>query len=95
MTLIRPNLSERLGFYRLLILSFYIAGGLGSVASLQQNYRLLAQYYLRIARGSSDPDLADRFRAIAADYFELAEQVGGSEPVVQQQQQAQPDEGAT
>ena len=64
------------------------------MASLQQNYRLLAQYCLRIAKGSFDPDMADRFRAIAADYFDLAEQVGGSEPVVQQQQQAQPDEGA-
>jgi hypothetical protein len=60
----------------------------------QQNYRLLAQYYLGIARSSPDPDVADRFRAIAADYFDLAEQVGGSEPAVQQQQQAQPDEGA-
>jgi hypothetical protein len=60
----------------------------------QQNYRLLAQYWLRIAKGSPDPDIADRFRAIAADYFDLAEQLGGSEPVVQQQQQAQPDEGA-
>jgi hypothetical protein len=41
-----------------------------------------------------DPEIADRFRAIAADYFDLAEQLGGSEPVVQQQPQAQPDEGA-
>jgi hypothetical protein len=40
---------------------------------LHQNYRLLAQYWLRIAKGSSDPDLADQFRAIAADYFDLAE----------------------
>jgi hypothetical protein len=55
---------------------------------------LLAQYWLRLAKGSSDPDIADRFRAIAADYFDLAEQLGGSEPVVQQQQQAQTDEGA-
>jgi hypothetical protein len=47
-----------------------------------------------LAKGSPDPDIADRFRAIAADYFDLAEQLGGSEPVVQQQQQAQPDEGA-
>jgi hypothetical protein len=61
----------------------------------QQDYRLLAQYYLRIAKGSFDPDMANRFRAIAADYFDLAEQWAGSEPVVQQQQQAQPDEGAT
>jgi hypothetical protein len=36
--------------------------------------------------------MADRFRAIAADYFDLAEQLGGSEPVVQQQQQVQPKE---
>jgi hypothetical protein len=62
--------------------------------SLQHIHRLLAQYWLRLAKGSSDPDIADRFRAIAADYFDLAEQLGGSEPVVQQQQQAQPDEGA-
>ena len=45
----------------------------------QQNYRLLAQYYLGLAKGSTDPDIADRLRAIAADYFDLAEAVGGND----------------
>ena len=61
----------------------------------QQDYRRRAQQYLKIARTCLDQDIADAFRALAADYFDLALQLGGSEPVVQQQQQAQPDEGDT
>jgi hypothetical protein len=62
--------------------------------SSKQSYRLLAQYYLGLARGSIDPDVADRYRKIAADYFDLAEQFGERAPDVQQQQQVQPDKGA-
>lgn len=64
--------------------------------SSKQNYRLLAQYYLGLAKGSTDPDVANQLRLIAADYFDLAEAVGGkASHLVQQQQQVQPDEGAT
>ena len=74
-------------------MSFYIAGD--RFVSSKQNYRLLAQYYLGLAKGSTDPDIADRLRAIAADYFDLAEAVGGNASrVAQQQQQIQPDEDA-
>ena len=60
----------------------------------QGDYRLLARYYLTLAKACSEPSNADRYRAIAADYFDRAGQVGGSPPVAQQQQQIQPPEGA-
>jgi hypothetical protein len=56
----------------------------------QQNYRLLALYYLGIAKVCTDPELADRYRGIAADYFDRAAQTGQ----VFQQQQVQRDERA-
>lgn len=63
--------------------------------SSKQSYRLLAQHYLGLAKVSIDPDTADRFRAIAADYFDLAELAGeSSASVIQQEQQVQPDKGA-
>jgi hypothetical protein len=42
-----------------------------------------------MARSCPDPGIADGFRAVAADYFELAERAGA---VGQQQQQIQPTE---
>jgi hypothetical protein len=63
--------------------------------SSKQSYRVLAQYYLGLAKVSIDPDTADRYRTIAADYFDLAELAGeSSASVIQQQQQVQPDKGA-
>ncbi len=54
----------------------------------QGDYRLLAQYFLALAKACTDPSNADRYRVIAADYFDRAGQVGGSP--AQQQQQIQP-----
>ena len=59
-----------------------------------QDYRRRAHQYLKIARTCLDQDIADGFRALAANYFDLADQFGESGPVIQQQQQIQPDEGA-
>lgn len=55
----------------------------------QGDYRLLAQYFLALARSCPEPSEADRYRAIAADYFDRAGEVGGS-PSAAQQQQIQP-----
>ena len=52
----------------------------------QDAYRLLAQYYLGLAKACTEPSEADRYRAIAADYFDRAGQVGEFSPVTQQQQ---------
>jgi hypothetical protein len=60
----------------------------------QGDYRLLAQYYLSLAKASTEPSNADRYRAIAADYFDRAVQDGAAVPVAQQQQQIQPPEDA-
>jgi hypothetical protein len=49
---------------------------------------------LRIAKTCIDPDTADAFRGMAADCFDLADQLGKASAVVQQQQQIQPDEGS-
>ena len=76
-------------------MSFYIANQGSVCVPSQQNCRLLAHYYLGLAKVSTDPDVADQLRAIAADYFDLAEAVGGNASnVAQQQQQIQPDEDA-
>ena len=56
--------------------------------ALAGDYRLLAQYFLALAKACTDPSNADRYRVIAADYFDRAGQVGGSP--AQQQQQIQP-----
>ena len=56
----------------------------------QGDYRLLAQYFLALAKACTEPSNADRYRIIAADYFDRAGQVGGSPPLAQQQQQIQP-----
>ena len=77
------------------MMSFDVAKQGSVCVRSQQNYRLLAQYYLELAKGSTDPDVANQLRAIAADYFDLAEAVGGNAShVAQQQQQIQPDEDA-
>jgi hypothetical protein len=47
----------------------------------QGDYRLLAQYFLGLAKACTEPSNADRYRAIAADYFDRAGQVGESSPV--------------
>jgi hypothetical protein len=60
----------------------------------EQDYRRRAHRYLQIAKNCPDPDIADGFRAIAADYFELAGKLGRTGPITQQQQQVQPDDGA-
>jgi hypothetical protein len=39
---------------------------------------------------ADDSESANAFRALAANYFELAEQGGMPHPGIQQQQQAQP-----
>jgi hypothetical protein len=57
--------------------------------AFNEDCRRRAQLYLGLAKACSDPDMADRLRAIAADYFDLAG--NGSAPAVQQQQQIQPD----
>ncbi len=44
----------------------------------QGDYRLLAQYFLALAKACTEPSNADRYRIIAADYFDRAGQVGGS-----------------
>ena len=62
--------------------------GEGSVPS-EQDYRRRAHHYLQIAKNCPDPDIADGFRVIAADYFDLADQLGRTGPVMQQQQQIQ------
>jgi hypothetical protein len=56
----------------------------------QGDYRLLAQYYLTLAKACTEPSNADRYRAITADYFDRAVQGGTEVPVAQQQQQIQP-----
>ena len=55
--------------------------------STAEHYRRLAETAFRLAR-SSDPDVADSLRALAARYLDKAVDV--SRPVVQQQQQIQP-----
>ena len=37
----------------------------------QGDYRLLAQYFLALAKACTEPSNADRYRVIAADYFDL------------------------
>ena len=64
-------------------------GGMATLPS-QGDYRLLAQYFLALARSCPEPSEADRYRAIAADYFDGAGQVGGSPSGAQQQRQIQP-----
>lgn len=61
----------------------------GASVPSQDAYRLLAQYYLGLAKACTEPSAADRYRVIAADYFDRAGQGGESSPVTQQQQ-AQP-----
>jgi hypothetical protein len=51
-----------------------------------------AELYLNLAKACTDLDMADRLRAAAADFFDIAGQLGGSTSAVQQQQQDQPDE---
>jgi hypothetical protein len=58
----------------------------------QGDYRLLAQYFLVLARSCTEPSEADRYRAIAADYFDRAGQVAGSPSAAQQQQIQRPKE---
>jgi hypothetical protein len=58
----------------------------------QGDYRLLAQYFLGLAKACTEPSNADRYQAIAADYFDRAGQVGESSPVAQQQQIQRPKE---
>ena len=58
----------------------------------QDAYRLLARYYLGLAKTCTEASRADQYRTIAADYFDRAGQVGESSPVAQQQQIQRPKE---
>jgi|RhiMetStandDraft_4_1073278.scaffolds.fasta_scaffold1598899_1 hypothetical protein len=51
-----------------------------------------AERCLRLARAVTANDVADRLRALAADYLERATKLEGARPVTQQQQQIQPKE---
>jgi hypothetical protein len=52
-------------------------------------YRRRARHILQMAQTCQDPQIADRLRVIAADYFDAGQ--GGGQAF---QQQAQPDKGA-
>ena len=60
----------------------------GVLVPSQNAYRVLARYYLGLAK--AEPSKADRYLALAADYFDRAGQVEGSPSAAQQQQQIQP-----
>ena len=47
---------------------WFTMGGMATLPS-QGDYRLLAQYFLALARSCPEPSEADRYRAIAADYL--------------------------
>jgi hypothetical protein len=58
------------------------------VVSIEDEYRRKGEFYLRLAASATDPVGVAGLRALAADYFELAQ--SGDPPAVQQQQQIQP-----